>query len=152
MWNREVARAVGERCLQARRRSGLSQAELSRQLQDLGVPRAQAAISRLERGMASEQEYANTALLTAIAGLTGVDATWLATGVLPIQGGSGEGASGTNGVPTRQSCCRRVLFGSRRQSMRGAAWDVTEMSEQSIAEARMEIARSRSRLGRIGTH
>jgi transcriptional regulator with XRE-family HTH domain len=151
MWNREVARAVGERCLQARRRSGLSQAELSRHLQDLGVPRAQAAISRLERGMASEQEYANTELLAAIAGLTGVDATWLATGVLPIQGGSGDGPPGANGRPIRHSWGYYVLFGSRRRSMRGASWDFKAMSEQLISEAQMRIARSQSRLRRSGT-
>jgi transcriptional regulator with XRE-family HTH domain len=149
MWNREVARAVGERCFQARRRSGLSQAELSRHLHDLGVPRAQAAISRLERGMASEQEYANAELLAAIAGLTGVDATWLATGVLPIQGGSDEMPCGPDGVSVRQSWGYYVLFGSRRASAQGADWDFKAMSRQSISDARMKIARSRSRLRRI---
>jgi PAS domain-containing protein len=81
VWSREVARAVGERVIQARNAIGLSQRQLADALQLSHVRRSQAELSRLERGMAGEREYTNADLLVAIAQITRANPIWMMFGL-----------------------------------------------------------------------
>jgi PAS domain-containing protein len=81
MWRRDMARAVGNRVVSARQGAGLTQAELVRAVQHIGLRYQQSELSRLERGMVSAAQYSNARLLTAIAAAAGADPLWLIFGV-----------------------------------------------------------------------
>lgn len=83
MWSRDLARAVGERVVQARNAIGISQRQLADTLQQSSVRRSQAELSRLERGMAGEREYTNADLLVAIAHITHANPIWMLYGFDP---------------------------------------------------------------------
>lgn len=83
MWSRDLARAVGERVVQARNAVGISQRQLADTLQQSDVRRSQAELSRLERGMAGEREYTNADLLVAIAHITHANPIWMMYGLDP---------------------------------------------------------------------
>lgn len=83
VWSRDLARAVGERVVQARNAVGISQRQLADTLQQSAVRRSQAELSRLERGMAGEREYTNADLLVAIAHITHANPIWMMYGLDP---------------------------------------------------------------------